>query len=91
MCRRQEQCVTIRDSFLRFLREGVELRRFEGTFCFLSPEDAGNWFLWNLKVSMNLYVSHPTDRISHESKRHKLLLNKTKVLKNTVLRKLLGP
>jgi len=50
MCRRQEQCVTIRDiSFLRFLREEVELRRFEGTFRLLSPENAG-------KVSMKLHV-----------------------------------
>ena len=69
MCQRQEQCVTIRDiSFLRFLREAVEMRRFEGNFRLLSPENAG-------KVSMKLHVSHPTDRIPHESDRHNLLFN----------------
>ena len=67
MCRRQEQCVTTRDvSFLRFLREEVELRRFEGSFRLLSPANAG-------KVSMKLHVSHPTDRIPHVYYRHKLI------------------
>jgi hypothetical protein len=85
MCRNQEQCVTIRDiSFLRFLREEVELRSFEGTFRLLSPENAG-------KVSMKLHVSHPTDRIPYKSNRHNLLFNRQKVFKDTVLRKLFGP
>jgi hypothetical protein len=69
-CRRQEQCVTIRDiSFLLSIREEVELRRFEGTFRLLSPENSG-------KVSMKRHVSHPTDRIPHVSNRHSLLFNK---------------
>jgi hypothetical protein len=91
MCRRQEHCVTTGDiSFLRFLREEVELRRFEETFRFFSPEYSGNWFLRNLKVSTKLRVSHPTDIIPHASNRHKLLFNKPRVFKDTVLRKLFG-
>jgi hypothetical protein len=85
MCGRQEQCVTIRDiSFLRFVREEVELRHLEETFRLISSENAG-------KVSMELHVSQLTDTIHHVSNRHNLLFSKQRVFKNTVLRKLFGP
>jgi len=74
----------IKISFLCFLTEEVELRRFEGTFRLLIPENAG-------KVSMKLHVSHPTDIIPQKSNRHNLLFNKQRVFKVTVLRKLFGP
>ena len=84
MCRRQEQCVTIRDiSFLRLFREEDELGHFEGTFRLLSPENAD-------KVSSKLHVSQPTDRIPHVSNRHNLFFSKQRVFKDKDLRKLLG-
>jgi hypothetical protein len=92
MCPRQEHCVKTRNiSLLHFLRQELELKRFEGTCRLFCPEYRGSGFFRNLYVSTRLHVSQPIDRILHRHNRDDLLFNKLRVLKDRVVRKSFGP